>query len=275
MPLKYVSVKVRYGMIVIILAIFWLPFPGVFAQNFLRTDSPLLKTRSPIWRISVVNVFDHDPQAFTQGLVYHQGYLYESTGLYAKSALMKKDLSTGKILKAHKMPAEYFGEGIAILGKKIYQLTYQNETGFIYDLETFKITGQFSYRGEGWGLTTDGRYLMMSNGSSIITFHDPGTFKIIRRIQVKDGDTAVGRINEMAFVKGEIWANIFMEDVIVRISPQTGKVSGWVDLSPLYSYLPKNIQVDVLNGIAYDPLAERIFVTGKFWPKVFEIQLLK
>jgi glutamine cyclotransferase len=188
---------------------------------------------------------------------------------------MKKDLSSGKVLKAHQMPAEYFGEGIAILDGKIYQLTYQNETGFIYDLETFKITGQFSYRGEGWGLTTDGRYLMMSNGSSIITFHDPGTFKIIRRIQVKDGDTSIGRINEMAFVKGEIWANIFMEDVIVRISPQTGKVTGWIDLSPLYSYLPRNSQVDILNGIAYDRQAERIFVTGKFWPKIFEIQLFQ
>jgi glutamine cyclotransferase len=263
-------------MIAMILVFFCVSFVGVFAQNnFLRTDSPLLKTRSPISRISVVNVYDHDPRAFTQGLVYHQGHLYESTGLYGKSALMKKDLSSRKVLKAHQMPAEYFGEGIAILDGKIYQLTYQNETGFIYDLETFKITGQFSYRGEGWGLTTDGRYLMMSNGSSIITFHDPGTFKIIRRIQVKDGDTSIGRINEMAFVKGEIWANIFMEDVIVRISPQTGKVTGWIDLSPLYSYLPRNSQVDVLNGIAYDRQAERIFVTGKFWPKIFEIQLFQ
>ncbi|MFO7569638.1 MAG: glutaminyl-peptide cyclotransferase [Smithellaceae bacterium] len=274
--MKLIAVNIKFGLLALmLLAALWIPASVSYADSFSRLYSPLLKTRVLITRISVLNQYDHDRQAFTQGFVYHNGHLYESTGLYGKSTLSETQFSSGEVLRRHQLPPEYFAEGIAIFENRIYQLTYQNEMGFIYDLETFKIRGRFSYRGEGWGLTTDGKHLVMSNGSSTLTFHEPDTFKIVRSIQVKDGETHIEQLNEMAFVEGEIWANIFMEDVIVRISPKTGKVTGWIDLSVLYSYLPKNTQVDVLNGIAYDPQAKRIFVTGKFWPKIFEIQLLK
>ncbi len=212
--------------------------------------------------------------AFTQGLVYHQGYLYESTGLYGKSTLRKVDLKTGKIIKIIKLAPEYFGEGITILGKNIYQLTWQNKTGFVYDLREFKKIRTFSYEGEGWGITTDGQYLFMSNGSAVISCIDPVTFVVVRKIIVHEGQQQIGNLNELEFIKGEIWANIFQKDLIVRISPVTGKVLGWVDLRLLYSLIPRNENIDVLNGIAYDESGDRIFVTGKFWPSIFEIKTL-
>jgi glutamine cyclotransferase len=232
------------------------------------------KTEAPISAIKVINIFPHDPDAFTQGLVYHKGYLYESTGLHGKSTLRKVDLKTGKIIKIIKLAHEYFGEGITILGNKIYQLTWLNKTGFVYDLKEFKKINTFSYEGEGWGITTDGQYLFMSNGSAVISCIDPVTFAVVRKIIVHDGQQQIGNLNELEFIKGEIWANIFREDIIVRISPATGKVLGWIDLSLLYSLIPKHRNTDVLNGIAYDESKDRIFVTGKLWPKIFEIKVL-
>ena len=236
--------------------------------------SPITTTKAPIDKIAVLNTFPHDPQAYTQGLVSHKGYLYESTGLYGQSALRKKEMKTGKTLKEVKLSREYFGEGITILGKKIYQLTWQNETSFIYELETLKKIGQFTYRGEGWGLTTDGKHLLMSNGSSVITFHDPDSFTITKKIHVHDGDNHIDGLNELEFIKGEIWANIFMENFVVRIAPETGEVLGWIDMNALFDHLAPNIKIDVLNGIAYDGKANRIFVTGKLWPAIFEIKIL-
>lgn len=180
-------------------------------------------------------------------------------------------MKTGKTIREIRLPDTYFGEGMAIMGTKIYQLTWQNETVFIYDLETLKKFGQFTYQGEGWGLTTDGKHLIMSNGTSIITFHDPESFTALRKIHVHDGDHPIEAINELEFIKGEIWANIFMENVIARISPATGKVIGWIDMSSLLGHLDPRKEVDVLNGIAYDKKADRIFVTGKLWPILFEI----
>jgi glutamine cyclotransferase len=234
-----------------------------------------LKTKVPIASVDVKNIYPHDTGAFTQGLFFHQGYFYESTGLNGKSTLARKEVKTGKSLQEIRIPQEYFGEGIVLLKNKIYQLTWQNETVLIYDARTFQEVKKIKYHGEGWGLTSDGKHLLMSNGTSSITFHDPGSFKVVREIRVHDGNTPVGSLNELEFIKGEIWANIYTEDLIVRISPKNGKVTGWINLSVLRSYLPRNVQVDVLNGIAYDAKADRIFVTGKYWPKVFEIQLLK
>jgi len=256
--------------------IFW-PFAvypeDVLQQQFQR--SPLLKTRAPIVSVNVVNSYPHDPGAFTQGLVFHQGYFYESTGLNGKSTLARKEVTTGRTLQVVKIPVEYFCEGIVLLKDKIYQLTWKNETVLIYDARSFREIRKIKYRGEGWGLTSDGKHLLMSNGSSTITFHDPTSFKVIRKIHVRDGNTPVGQLNELEFVKGEIWANVFTEDLIARISPKNGKVTGWINLSALRSYLLRNAQVDVLNGIAYDAKEDRIFVTGKYWPKVFEIRLSK
>jgi glutamine cyclotransferase len=232
------------------------------------------KTKAPISAIKVINIFPHDIDAFTQGLVYHQGYLYESTGLHGKSTLRKVDLKTGKIIKIIKLAHEYFGEGITILGNNIYQLTWLNKTGFVYDLEEFKKVRTFSYQGEGWGITTAGQYLFMSDGSSVISCIDPMTFAVVRKIIVHEGQQQIGNLNELEFIKGEIWANIFQKDLIVRISPVTGKVLGWIDLSQLYSLIPEHNRIDVLNGIAYDNRGDRIFVTGKFWPKIFEIKVL-
>jgi glutamine cyclotransferase len=182
-------------------------------------------------------------------------------------------MKTGKVLQEVKLPREFFGEGIVLLKDKIYQLTWQNEAVLIYDARSLREIKRMKYTGEGWGLASDGKYLLMSNGSSTITFRDPKSFKTVREIQVRDGDNPVERLNELEFIKGEIWANVYMEDVIVRISPKNGRVTGWIDLSELRSYLARSARVDVINGIAYDGEANRIFLTGKYWPKIFEIQI--
>ncbi len=264
--------------IILLMPVFFLGLLGsALSADEVRQWPPnahLEKTKAPISAIKVINVFPHDPEAFTQGLVYHQGYLYESTGLHGKSTLRKVDLKTGKIIKIIKLAPEYFGEGITILGNNIYQLTWQNKTGFVYDLEKFKKIKTFSYEGEGWGITTDGQYLFMSNGLAVISCADPMTFAVIRKIIVHEGRKQIGNLNELEFIKGEIWANVFQTDMIVRISPITGDVLGWIDLSLLYSLIPKHKNIDVLNGIAYDRNRDRIFVTGKLWPNIFEIKVL-
>ena len=244
----------------------------VHAQSVLARPTSL-KTGAPISSIVVVNVYPHDPANFTQGLFFHQGYFYESTGLHGRSFLYRKDIKTGKTLQKVKIAQEYFGEGLALLKNKIYQLTWKSGIVFVYDSQTFQTSGRMKYEGEGWGLTSDGRHLLMSNGSSTITIREPDSFKVFRKIDVLDGNRPVDGLNELEFIKGEIWAHIFNEDMIVRISPKSGRVVGWIDLSVLRSYLPQNAQVDVINGLAYDAKEKRIFVTGKLWPNVFEIQV--
>jgi glutaminyl-peptide cyclotransferase len=233
----------------------------------------LKSTKVAVSDIKVINEFPHDPGSFTEGLTYYKGYLFESTGLKGRSLLRKIEIKSGRIIQETKLADDYFGEGMTIIGNKIYQLTWHNNKGFIYNLNNFEKTGQFYYNGEGWGLATDGKNLWMSNGSAVITCHSPVNFEFIGKISVHDEHRLINNINELEFVRGEIWANIFMEDVIVRISPKTGKVLGWIDLRPLYSMLPPPERRDVMNGIAYDKENDRIFVTGKFWPKIFEIRL--
>jgi len=178
------------------------------------------------------------------------------------------------VLQEFKLDHNYFAEGIAIHNNKIYQLTWQNNIVFVYDLLSFKLVKTFSYSDEGWGITTDGKNLFKSNGTAVIDCIDPEYFTVVRKIIVHDGNIAISNLNELEFIRGEIWANIFMENAIVRISPQTGEVLGLVDLSPLYDLLPVNCRVDVLNGIAYDQDNDRLFITGKFWPKTFEVKVL-
>ena len=256
--------------------IFIIQLSPVHAENVFERQFgllPFLQTRAPISSVVVVNVYPHDAGNFTQGLFFHQGFFYESTGLHGKSFLYRKDVKTGKPLQKVKIDQEYFGEGIALLKNRIYQLTWKSGTVFVYDRQTFQTIGRMKYEGEGWGLTSDGRYLLMSNGSATITFRHPDSFKVIRKIEVHDGSRTVDRLNELEFIKGEIWAHIFTEDMIVRISPKSGRVTGWIDLSTLRAYLPRNAHVDVINGLAYDAKEGRIFVTGKFWPNVFEIRV--
>lgn len=227
----------------------------------------------PIYTYEVVNTWPHDRGAFTQGLVFLNGVLWESTGLNGQSSLRKVDLTTGNVLKQATVPAQYFAEGLAILDGRMFQLTWQNEKCFVYDLESFQLEKEFTYPGEGWGLTTDGHWLIMSDGTAQIRFLDPATFEEKRRITVVAHGQLVDRLNELEYIKGEIYANIWGTDYIVRIDPVTGKVVGVIDFTGLLPDPDRDANTDVLNGIAYDAAGDRLFVTGKRWPKLFEVRL--
>ena len=227
---------------------------------------------APVSTYQVVRVYPHDPKAFTQGLVFHDGVLYEGTGLHGRSSLRKVKLETGEVLQEKKLEDRYFGEGIAIIGDSIVQLTWQTGVGFVYDRRTFDRTRTFTYAGEGWGLTYDGTRLIMSDGSASLRFLDPKTLKETGRLAVKEGGRPVPDLNELEMVKGEILANVWGSDRIARISPATGQVTGWIDLHGILD--PKDAAgVDVMNGIAYDAEKDRLFVTGKWWPKLFEVRV--
>lgn len=229
----------------------------------------------PIYTFEVINAWPHDKGAFTQGLEIHQGSLYESTGRNGASTLRQVELETGRVLRKVEVPQAYFAEGLTIFQGKIYQLTWQSHKGFIYDLASFQPLGEFSYEGEGWGLTHDDRSLIMSDGTNLIRFLDPVNYKTERAIKVYDGDRPLTKLNELEYIHGEIYANIWETDWIVRIDPQTGKILGWIDLKDLLSRADRSAQTDVLNGIAYDGASNRLFVTGKLWPKLFQIRLKK
>lgn len=229
--------------------------------------------RTPIYSYEVVHVWPHDRGAFTQGLVFLEGGLIESTGLYGRSSLRKVDLETGRVLKQIALPAQYFAEGLAELGGKIYQLTWQNGKGFVYDLKSFRQEQEFSYAGEGWGLATDGHWLILSDGTAQIRFLDPVSFEVKRVITVSDHGRSISYLNELEYVKGEIFANIWKTDYVVRIDPGTGQVLGAINFAGLLAPADYTPETDVLNGIAYDAAGERLFVTGKCWPKLFEVRL--
>jgi glutaminyl-peptide cyclotransferase len=228
----------------------------------------------PTYSYQIINVFPHDPQAFTEGLVWGNGFLYEGTGLQGRSSLRRTELTTGKVLQIHNLPAEYFGEGITLCRDTLIQLTWQSHLGFVYNKSSFDLLRDFSYLTEGWGLTFDGSRLIMSDGTSVLYFRDPVSLDLTGTLQVKDNRTPVDNINELEYVNGKIYANIWQTDKIAIIDPQTGIIAGWIDLSGLLKTQIYSGQVDVLNGIAYDAQADRLFVTGKFWPFLFEIKLV-
>jgi len=270
-----------------------------------------IPSRAPVAGYRVVHVFPHDPQAFTQGLVYLDGVLYEGTGLNGRSSIRKVKIENGEVLQLQKVDPQYFGEGIAVVGDTIFELTWQSGIGFLYDRASFQRKGTFTYRGEGiavvgdtifeltwqsgigflydrasfqrkgtftyrgegWGLTFDGKRLIMSDGSALLQFLDPATQKVISRLEVRDGGSPVLNLNELEYVKGEIFANVWQTNRIARISPKTGRVTGWIDLTGLLSAREAE-GTDVMNGIAYDAARDRLFVTGKLWPKVFEIRIV-
>lgn len=227
----------------------------------------------PVYGYEIVHVFPHDKNAFTQGLVFHDGNFLESTGEVGHSSLRRVDVDNGGVLQKVDVPPPYFAEGITLLKGKIYQLTWQHQIGFIYDALTFEKTGQFSYAGEGWGLANDGQSLILSDGTNRIRFLNPDNFQVTKTIAVLDGKTAVAELNEIEYVQGEIYANIWHADRIARIDPNTGKVVGWINLAGLLK--PGDVQDEeaVLNGIAYDAASSRLFITGKLWPKIFEVRL--
>lgn len=221
----------------------------------------------------VIRVFPHDDEAFTQGLIIHQGKLIESTGQVGQSSLRLVEPQTGNILQRVPVPPPYFAEGITLLNGKIYQLTWQDQKGFIYDAASLNKIGEFPYEGEGWGLTNDGKSLIMSDGSNRLRFIDPASFIVTKTVRVFDKTRPIESLNELEFVQGEIYSNIWHEDRVARIDPQTGMVVGWIDLAGLLKPDEITDEEAVLNGIAYDESNKTLFVTGKLWPKVFEIRL--
>lgn len=222
----------------------------------------------------IVHTYPHDRSAFTQGLVFEDGFLFEGTGINGRSTLRKVELETGTVVQVRHLPAQYFGEGITIFEDKIIQLTWRSRVGFVYDKYTFKLIREFSYPTEGWGLTHDGHHLIMSDGTSTLHLLDPVTLAEVGRLEVQSDDGPVTRLNELEYIGGEIYANIWQTDNIARIDPKTAKVTGWICLTGLLSPDDHTYPVDVLNGIAYDVKGDRLFVTGKLWPKLFEIKVV-
>lgn len=222
---------------------------------------------------SVAGAFPHARDAFTEGLLWDNGALYESTGIEGQSTLRKVDLQSGAVLQNVKLPNNIFGEGLALANNKLYQLTWQTKVGYVYDFPTFKKLSNFSYSNEGWGLTFDGTSLIQSDGTATITFRDPATFKATRRITVTRNGTALKNINELEWIDGKIWANVWQTDNIVVINPQTGVIESQLDMTGLLGAADRNGTEDVLNGIAYDATNKRIFVTGKYWPKLYWIRV--
>jgi glutamine cyclotransferase len=245
---------------------------GLAAFLWLQQRAPR-HALAPLIPYTVTRSFPHATDAYCQGLVWHDGFLYEGTGNYGSSALRKVEIATGRVLQEHRLEDRYFGEGVTIWKDRIIQLTWKRRVAFVYDLKTFQPLRQFSYRGQGWGLTHDGHHLIMSDGTATLRFLDPETFEVQRQLTVTDGNSLVTELNELEYVEGNIYANVWMSDRIARISPTTGQVLGWLDLSQLYPRSQRPHHDAVLNGIAYDPQQRRLLVTGKNWPRIFELEL--
>ena len=228
----------------------------------------------PTYGYRIVNRYPHDPDGFTQGLVFVDGFLFEGTGLHGQSSLRKVELATGTILQRKNLPARFFGEGVTVYGNKVIQLTWKANLGFVYDKDTFQLIETFHYPTEGWGITHDGKHLIMSDGTSTLYYLHPETYKQVGLLKVHDRKGPVSDLNELEFVQGMIFANVWRTDKIAQISPETGEVLAWIDLKGLLGPEDRFQPVDVLNGIAYDQVNNRLFVTGKLWPRLFEIKLI-
>jgi glutamine cyclotransferase len=258
-------------------ALFVLIDVGLVGARLTVANTPVVPaaTPTPVYGYRVVQEFPHDPEAFTQGLVYLDGVLYEGTGRHGASTLRRVELESGEVTQSVPLDDAYFGEGIAVFDDRVFQLTWQEQTCFVYDLETFELLDTFDYPTEGWGLTTDGERLIMSDGTSRLYFRDPETFEEIGHVEVRDNGEPVFDLNELEYVDGEIWANVWTTDLIARIDPESGRVTGWIDLTGLLELdEAQEESVDVLNGIAYDAETGRTFVTGKLWPTLFEIEVV-
>jgi len=261
---KTVYVAVAAAVVVLVL----LFGSGIIPVGRLRSG------QSPTYTYRVVNTYPHDADAFTQGLFYDNGVLYEGTGRRGRSSLRKVDLRTGEVLDIRRLPERLFGEGIAGRDGSILQLTLRAKKGFVYDKSTFEVEREFTYPTQGWGLTFDGENFIMSDGTSALFFFEPESFTRVGQVIVKDGSRALLGLNELEYIKGEVFANVWRTDLIARISPATGKVTGWIDLTGLLGPADRTDSTGVLNGIAYDIENDRLFVTGKLWPHLFEIEIL-
>jgi glutaminyl-peptide cyclotransferase len=250
-----------------------LPFLPILPVVLLAQTAtiPPSTSRVPVYHYTVLHSYPHDSDAFTEGLEYHDGFLYESTGLNGRSSIRKVKIETGEILQQKNVSKDYFGEGITFWKGDLFELTWISEIAFVYDAKTFALKKNFNYKGEGWALTHNADGLIMDDGTADIRFLDPVTFKERRRITVSDGGVPIKYLNELEWIKGEIFANVYTTDYIARIDPSNGRVTGWIDIRGL---LPKqNDGNTVPNGIAYDPEHDRLFITGKNWPKLFEVSL--
>ncbi len=241
-----------------------------------QKDSQSQTEEVPVYGYKVIASYPHDPSAFTQGLFYSNGYLYESTGLFGSSSLRKVELKTGKTTEMRNLKRQYFAEGITEVDDRIIQLTWRSGVGFIYDVNDFTLINTFQYEGEGWGVTYNGRNIIMSNGSHTLAFLNPNTYRVIGTLNVMDNETPVKHLNELEFINGEIYANVWRTDKIAIIDPHMGKVRAWIDLEGLLTKTDRSgYKVDVLNGIAYNSDSNTLYVTGKNWPKLYEIEVVK
>jgi glutamine cyclotransferase len=238
----------------------------------LGADAQRAKAAAPVYGYTVVNSYPHDPQAFTQGLIFRDGVLYESTGLNGQSSLRRVRLETGEVLQRQSIDARYFAEGLTDWGNRLVQLTYTTQIGFVYDVSSFALQKTFNYTGQGWGLTHDTRRLIMSDGTPALRFLDPDSLRETGRVVVKDGSKPIENLNELEWIKGDVYANVWLTDRIAIISPESGQVKAWLDLTGIRGPVRSGAD-DVLNGIAYDAARDRLFVTGKLWPRVFEIRI--
>lgn len=244
-------------------------------QNAVEIGAAQQAPGGPVqYTFNVVKTYPHDVTSYTQGLYWHEGYMWEGTGEYGNSKLRQIKLESGEVVKEIELEERYFGEGIALLDGLIYQLTWREGEAFAYDASTFERVRSFKYAGEGWGLATDGAKLYMSDGSNRVRVLDPETFRVLSSFEVMEGRRPVAMLNEMEWIDGKIWANVYQSDEIVIIDPATGRLTGRIDLRGLLSMLERTPYTDVLNGIAYDAKGHRIFVTGKRWPKIYEIELV-
>ncbi|MEW6333116.1 MAG: glutaminyl-peptide cyclotransferase [Thermodesulfobacteriota bacterium] len=257
----------------ILIGLLCLVLPGLPAPARGQGDGgPELKAgRTPVYGYRVVRSYPHDRRAFTQGLVYERGFFYEGTGLHGRSSLRKVEPLSGRVLQEARLERIHFGEGITVFGERIVQLTWTSRVGFVYDKASFNLLHRFGYPGEGWGITHDGERLIMSDGTAFLRFLSPRNYRALSSLGVYDDRGPVAGLNELEFVQGAIYANVWPTDRIAVIDPGTGRIAAWIDLSGLLEARDARGD-DVLNGIAYDPKTDRLFVTGKLWPKVFEIR---
>ena len=264
---------VLFFLLLLILGIISCSYMPEYNDDKLAPSRPISQS-VPIYTYRIVNTYTHDRNAFTQGLVFENNILYEGTGLYGNSSIRKVDLETGEVLQIYKLPNKYFGEGITVYKDTIIQLTLKSNLGFVYNKNNFDLFREFSYSTEGWGVTHDGDRIIMSDGTSILHFLDPETLKTIGYVEVHDNNAPINRINELEYINGEIYANVLQTDKIAIIEPYEGRVTGWIDLSGLLRTQDYSDPVDVLNGIAYDAQTDRLFVTGKLWPILCDIELV-
>jgi len=265
--------KTQYAVSILLLLLVLIS--SILAITILNNSNPVGNTNADTARYTykIIQVYSHDTKAFTQGLIYTDGFLIESTGLYGQSSLRRIDLSTGSILQQVDLPYQYFGEGITVVNDKILQLTWTTKIGFIYNITNFEIIGNFSYSTQGWGITFDGEHLIISDGSEFLYFFNPTTFELAKQIKVYDKNSTINNINELEYVNGHIYANIWKQQKIAVINPDTGQIKAWVDLTGIEN-MENLSSEEVLNGIAYNDAKDHFFVTGKNWPHIFEIKLV-